>query len=103
MVLIVIYVHIQMAECQEEAHLFITIRKRSCGKVMFLHLSVGSLSRWGLCPAVRGLCPVGGNCPGGLCPGGSLSLRPPRMVEERAVRILLECILVDFLKWTIGQ
>ena len=51
---------------------FITARKRSCGKVMFLHLSVilftgeGSLSRWGV--SVQGSL-----CPGGLCLGGSLS------------------------------
>ena len=58
--------------------------QRSWGKVMFLHVSVilftagGSLSR-------RGLCPVGGLCPGGggLCPGGSLSRRPPRTVMRR--------------------
>ena len=65
-----------------------TARKRSCGKVMFLHLCVilftgeslsrGSLSRvsvWG------------------LCKGGSLSGRPPYGTEW-AVPILLECILV---------
>ena len=47
--------------------------RRSCGKVMFLHLSVI------------------------LFTGGSLSRTPPpHTVEERTVRILLECILVPF-------
>ena len=40
-----------------------------------------------------GLC-LGGLCPEGLCPGASLSGRPPTYSNERAVRILLECILV---------
>ena len=88
------------------------------GVVMFSHLSVilftggggcclsrgvsvqvgsvsrgGSLSR-GLCPE-PGLCPAGGGglCPGGFCSGG-LSRRRPHTVEERAVRILLEYIIV---------
>ena len=72
----------------------------------------GSLSRWvsaqgGLCLGVsiqEGLCPEGGLClegglyperglsRGGLCLGGSLS--SPRYGNERAVRILKECILV---------
>ena len=44
----------------------------------------------GLCPGV----PVQeGLCPGGLCLGGSLSGRPP-YGNVRAVRIILECILV---------
>ena len=71
--------------------MLITYRKRNCGKVMFLHLSVilftgeWSLSRmvsvhqvsvqgvsfWGLCPG-GSLCP-GVSAQGGLCPGGSLS------------------------------
>ena len=56
-------------------------------------LSRGSLSR-GL--SVQGdVCP-GGLCPGGLCPGGSLlgNPLPPSYGNERAVRILLECIIV---------
>ena len=89
---------------------------------MFLHMSVilftgggGSeslsqgVSLWGFCPgglcprgvSVWGVCP-GGLCPGGLCLGGSLSggLCPgglcngdPPYGSERAVCILLECIL----------
>ena len=63
------------------------------GKVMFLHLSVilftGGGSRWVY---------LGGG-EGGLCPGGSLSgeglcQEDPPYGKERAVRILLECILV---------
>ena len=81
--------------------LFITACKRSCDKVMFLHLSVSrSVHRR------RGLCMM-----------LLLSDRPPRQNpldrdppeqrppldrdplngKERAVRILLECILVLFL------
>ena len=40
-----------------------------------------------------GLCP-GGFCPGSLCPGGGLCKGDPPYGNERAVRILLECILV---------
>ena len=78
-------------------------------KVMFSLVSVcprggGVLGFWG-----RGLCPGGVFvqeclCPGGLYPGGSMSRRisvrrvlchiDPSYGNERAVRILLECILV---------
>ena len=82
----------------------ITARKRSCRKIMFLHLSAtlftgeGSLSSGGVgvgSVQPRGLCPAGGVSvqQGGLCLGGSLSGRPP-YGKERAVRILLECVLV---------
>ena len=74
------------------------------------HMTRGSLSRWsgggGLCLGVsvqEGFC-LGDLCPGGLCKVGSLSRgsllgRPSRTEtapygNERAVRILLECILV---------
>ena len=59
-------------------------------------LSGGSLSK-GLCP---GGSLSGGSLSGGLCPGrvslsrGSLLGRPP-YGNERAVRILLECILIQ--------
>ena len=70
----------------------------------------GSLSRGGLCPrewslSQGGLCPGGVSVPGsGLCPrvvsvwgvslwGGLCEGDPPNG-NERAVRILLECILV---------
>ena len=99
---------------------FITARKRSCGKVMFLHLSVilftvgvtvlegeslskGSLSRG---VSIRGLyvqgdlCPKGslsrGLCPGGLCPGGISVRDTPLCGKERAVHILLEFLLVYY-------
>ena len=48
----------------------ITTYKRSCGKVMFLHLSVILFTGRGLCP--------GGLCPGGSLSRGSLLQRPPR-------------------------
>ena len=63
--------------------LIFTARKQSCGKVMFLNLSVilftgGGVSvGGGLCPR-EGRCPRGSLCPGGLCPGGGvISGRPP--------------------------
>ena len=101
-----------------------TARKRSLGKVIFLHLCVilftsgGSLSQhasqvtWqgGLCPGqglcqggvsvMEGLCPKlwlcpkGSLCRGSLSRGGVSSGRSPLYINERAVRILLECILV---------
>ena len=46
---------------------------------------------------------VGCLCPGGLCQGGSLSQNLPIMVEARAVRILLECILVYLVHQTYLQ
>ena len=55
----------------------------------------GSLSMVGLCPwgsLSGGLCP-GGSLSGGLCPGDL----DPLYGNKRAVRILLECILVDFI------
>ena len=95
-----------------------TARKRSCAKVMFLHLSVilsnGGVSRprprrgvcLGGCPGPspgpgEGVCP-GGGCPG-PDPGGGVSqhaLRqtpPSRQLLLQTVRILLECILVIFV------
>ena len=53
---------------------------------------LGALCPGGVCPG--GLCPGGGLCSGGLCPGGSLLGSPPPRRNERAVRILLECIIV---------
>ena len=99
--------------------------QRSCGKVIFSQASVGhSVHRGGLCPgevSVRGgflsrgwgkVSVWGGSLSRGwgegLCLEGSLSggvsLRcrqrpdrdpPPLYGNERAVRILLECILVE--------
>ena len=43
-----------------------------------------------------GLCPEGRLCPGGSLSRGSLS-KGGLCQHVRAVRILLECILVDFL------
>ena len=70
-----------------------TARKRSCGKVS--SLSKGSLSRGSLsgvlCPGRRGS--VQESLSEGLCQGVFVT-ETPLMVEEWAVRILLECILV---------
>ena len=71
--------------------------QRSCGKVMFSQVCVkNSVHRGGLCPSIHH------RSHGqwvGLCPGGSLSRRSllgrlPLYGNERAVPILLECILV---------
>ena len=76
---------------------FFTARKRNCGEVMFLHLSVilfteRGLRPWGLClgrVSVQGRSlSREGLCPGRVCHGDL------PYGKERAVRILLECILV---------
>ena len=88
--------------------------QRSWDKVMFSHVSVIlftggglslSLGGLGLCPwggspswgvsVQGGLCP-GGLCLGGLCLGGGLCHGDTPYGNERAVRFLLECILVWF-------
>ena len=76
-------------------YVLVTARKRSCGKVMFSHLSAilftgRSLSRVGLCKGEGSLSR------GSLPRGGSLSGSPP-YGNQREVRILLECILVFIL------
>ena len=58
----------------------IIVRKRSCGKVMFLHLSVIVFTR--------------GQTPQADPPA---DIPPPRQPLKRAVRILLEFILVGGL------
>ena len=85
-----------------------TVRNSSCGKVMFLHLSVilftgGSMcGRWA---CVAGVCVCGGVCAwghawqgicvaGGCAYGGSMCAWQERWPLQRTVRILLECILV---------
>ena len=61
----------------------VTVRKRSCGKVMFLFTAVcQSFSSWG-----GGACMTAGPCVVGTC---VQQRRPLKWV----VRILLECILV---------
>ena len=67
--------------------LVITVRKRSCGKVMFLHLSVILFTRVGGCNPT---------CITGHMGRHPLGRHPPCscMVNERVVHILLECILV---------
>ena len=69
--------------------------QRSCGKVMFLHLCV-IVFTGGLCPggSLSGGSLWGFSVQGGLCLWGSLSGRPLLYGNVRAVRILLECILV---------
>ena len=57
-----------------------TVRKRSCRKVMLSEVFV---------------CPQEGCLSGGVSVMGPLP--PPVTVEERAVRILLECILVHLV------
>ena len=91
----------------------VTARNEVAGKVMFLHLWVILFTRrgWGvpvqvvsiegcLCPG--GVSVQGGLCLGGVCPGGvslggggGLCQADPPYGNMWAVRILLECILVD--------
>ena len=65
---------------------------------MFLQVSV--CPQVGVCVAEGGMCGREGVCSGGACVvGGRHTQHPPwgirrDMVNERAVRILLECILV---------
>ena len=71
-----------------------------------VHGGSRSLSWRGLCPrrslsrgslsggSLSGGFLSGGLCPEGFCQGRSLSWRPPLYGNERALRILLECILV---------
>ena len=80
----------------------ITTHKRSCRKVMFLQVSVIPFrgGAWcGGCLVPGGFLALGGACSWGCLvkgvwswgvPGGD----PPRRLLLRAVRILLECILV---------
>ena len=63
----------------------VTVRKRSCGKAMLLHLSVILFTGGGACVA-------GGQYMAGGCGGGRVwqEIRP----LQWTVHILLECILV---------
>ena len=63
-----------------------TARKRSCGKVMFLHLTVSHSVHRAVC-MVEGACVVGGM-------HGRGRAWQERWPPKRAVRIQLECILV---------
>ena len=73
-------------------HVF-TVHKRSCGKVMFSHLSVilftGGHAWWG------GACMVGGTCVAGGVHGRGHAWQERRPLQ-RMVRILLEYFLVHF-------
>ena len=76
-----------------------TARKRSLGKVMFLHLSV-ILFTWGSVSGGGEFCSEGCLCPGRFLSrgssvrGGGLCQGDTPYSKERAVRILLKCILV---------
>ena len=84
--------------------MFITAHKRSCGKVLFLHLSVshsvhrggggGSLYGVTSCLATWSHVPSRGFLSGGLSDRDPPGQRSPLYGKERAVRILIECILV---------
>ena len=78
-----------------------TARKRSCRKVIFLQVSVILFTGGCLVPGwclLRGggLLLGGGLIRGGLVPEGAWWRPSPRRLLLRAVRILLECILVYY-------
>ena len=78
----------------------ITVRKRSCGKVMFLHLSASAC--WDTPPGQTP--PLGRQPP--LWQTPSLGDTPSRWLLLRTVRILLECILVFQMKifrWKVAE
>ena len=72
----------------EKSETIITVRKRSCGKVMLLHLSVSHSVHGGVSASVHA----------GIHPPGQTPLwtdnRPCRRLLQRTVRILVDCILV---------
>ena len=72
------------------AQYFITVRKRSCGKVMFLHLSVSHSVHGGCIPACTGQTPLADTPVGRHT---HILGRPPCQPLQQMVRILLECIL----------
>ena len=76
---------------------FITARKRSCGKVMFLHLSLShSVFTGGVCLSACWDTPLSGShTPRGDVPLGRHAPPPSRRLLLRTVRILRECILVE--------
>ena len=75
--------------------LIVTTRKRSCGKVMFLHLSVSHSVHRGVSASVHaGIQPPWEDTPLGTTP---LGRHPPcRRLLQQTLRILLECILVGY-------
>ena len=76
---------------------FITARKRSCGKVMFLHLSVCSQGGGRSCDVTSS---YGQHL---RLPGQHLSPPQPPPINKWAVGILLECFLITTCKWSLGQ
>ena len=71
-----------------------TTQGQSCGKVMFLHLSVShSVHRGGVCVWAH---PPGRHLSVILFTGECLARHPPRRPLQRTVRILVECILVFY-------
>ena len=90
----------------------VTVRKRSCGKVMFLpacvknsvHMGgVQAPAQGGVCPGgvqahAKGVSSQGGDQAQGVCvPACTEADTPSRQLLLRLVRILLQCILVS--KW----
>ena len=70
----------------------ITARKRNFGKVMFLHLSVILFTRRSAFPQCHGASI--GRSPCRLSPSFRRQTPPPDTVNQQAVCITLECILV---------
>ena len=76
----------------ETSNCFITVRKQSCGKVMFLHLSV-MLFTGGRCTPPR-KTPLLRQTPPDRHPPGQTPILPQGRPLQRTVRILLDCILI---------
>ena len=99
--------NLSVTVCFRSKYVWIFYRpQRSCGKVMFLHLSVShSVHRgraWHAHPATHTplpclppchTCPTSHACPPAT--HAPLPMTSRHAVNERAVRILLECILVS--------
>ena len=74
--------------------------QRSWGKVIFSQASVILLTGGGLVPGGCGVWSGGVRSRGMSAPGGVPGGDPPGRLLLQAVRTLLECILVAFIKFT---
>ena len=79
--------------CLKNKHGIVTVRKRSWGKVMFLHLSVShSVHRGGVCPSACWDTP----------PRQTPPRQTPSPQQTNTAGILLECFLAFSLRFTLA-